>query len=178
MANATPKGTGPKSAASNTAINVDGSTGTLIWVREATVIRRIRRHLAKSGCTLLKSRPGTRQYDIRGEYAIFDESGELVSERINLSAWLRSYKLLAEHEQIDPPVGKGWKYHVARSRTEVIDGKRIIINEQLTGEYSTEKAARKAAEGITDRDGLNVVGRDSRVGQKADDQQEPHNVSS
>ena len=148
-------------APAQTVINANGTTSEIRWVKEPTAEKRLRRHLAKSGCSLVKTRPGSRQYDTLGELAILDESGELVADRINLAAWLRSYGLLADDERIDPPLGQGWKYHVARSRTEVIDGQRTIINEQLTGEYTTEKAARKAAEGIVDRENLVVVGRDA-----------------
>jgi hypothetical protein len=74
----------------------------------ATLEKRLRRHLAKSACTLLKSRPSTRQYETLGQYSIFDEGRELVAEKINICAWARSYGLLADGEDLADDVPEKW----------------------------------------------------------------------
>ena len=74
----------------------------------ATLEKRLRRYLAKSACTLLKSRPGTKQHDTLGQYSIFDDANELVAEKINICAWARSYNLLADDEDLAEDVPEKW----------------------------------------------------------------------
>ena len=144
-------------------IHANGTTDTITWVREATCIKRLRRHLAKSGCSLHITREGSPDRQRHGEYFIRDEEGRLIDDKISLEAWLRAYNLLADGERIDPPLDRGWKFYIARQRKQVIDGISYWHNDQLTGIYSTEKAARKAADGIEDRENLVVVGFDARA---------------
>ena len=66
-----------------------------------TLEKRLRRHLAKQGHTLVKSRPGTKAHVHYGRYAIHDSSFELLAEHINLESRCRAYGLLAENEAVD-----------------------------------------------------------------------------
>lgn len=67
----------------------------------ATLEKRIRRHLARQGHTLVKSRPGTKAHEHYGRYSIHDSSFELLAEHINLESRCRAYGLLAENEAVD-----------------------------------------------------------------------------
>ena len=82
--------------------SIPGATrATSRTVSTATLEKRLRRHLAKQGHTLVKSRPGTKQHDCYGRYSIHDESFELLAEHISLVARARAYGLLADGETVE-----------------------------------------------------------------------------
>ena len=155
----------PKIRAKNTQTlqHADGTTSEIRWIKEATAIKRLRRHLAKSGCSLHITREGSSARHQHGEYFITEEDGRLVDDKINLAAWLRAYNLLADQEMIDPPLNRGWLHYVARVRTVHVDGIEARYHERLTRDYTTQEAARKAAERIADRANLALCGYDSTI---------------
>ena len=63
-----------------------------------TIEKRVRRHLAKTGWSLVKSRPGTRQFDVLGRYSIHDSSFELMAEHVDIARRARAYGLMADDE--------------------------------------------------------------------------------
>ena len=65
-----------------------------------TALKRLRRHLARIGFSLQKTRPGSPAWRLHGEYLIRDDLGNVFADRINFEARLRSYGLLAEEEII------------------------------------------------------------------------------
>lgn len=156
-------------ANTQTRIHADGTTDTIRWVREATAIKRLRRHLAKSGCSLHIPREGSANRQRHGEYFIRDEEGRLVDDKINLESWLGANDLLADGEKIDPPLHKGWRFYVARSHVEVVNGITFQSHQQLTRAYMTAEAARKASAGIEDREELILVGYDASRQEAADE---------
>jgi hypothetical protein len=150
----------PQSARSQAVINSDGTTNDIRWISEPTAIKRLRRYLARSGCTLHKARPGTKLHETLGEYSILDESGEIVADRINLAAWIKSYGLLAAHERIEPPIERDWMFYVGRYERVVIDGISANYARPITKEYTTEAAALKSVAHLTgaEREGLVICG--------------------
>ena len=142
-------------------ISANGTTDTITWVREATCIKRLRRHLAKSGCSLHITREGSAERQRHGELYVRDHDGKLIDDKINLESWLRAYDLLADGEMIDPPMAKSWRYYVARSHIEVVNGITYHSHQQLTRAYLSPEAARKAADGIEDQEELVIVGYDA-----------------
>ena len=139
----------------------DGTETSIVWVKEAAGIKRLRRYLANIGHILVITREGTPDRQRHGEYLIRDEKGAVFADRINLASHLRSCGLLADDERLDPPSNKGWRHYVARARTIKLDGIECITHERLTKDFTTEKAARKAAEGIEDREGLVICSWDA-----------------
>ena len=149
------KGARPKST--QTITNADGS---LCWITEQAAIKRLRRHLTKIGHTFQITREGTPDRALHGEYLMLDQEG-VVTGNIELEEALRRYGLLADGELIMPRPRKHWRYHLARQRIEVIDGKTIYVNDQLTRAYSSEDAALKAGSRFKDQDRIIVVGWDA-----------------
>ena len=141
-----------------------GTADTVTWVKELTVIRRIRRALAKKNHTLLITREGTHARRDLGLYAVLDADQEVIERNADLANLARFLGVLAPLEMIDPPLGRGWKHYVARQVTVEVDGVPCLYNEPVTRVYSTPEAARRAAEGIEDRTGLVLCGFDSRQG--------------
>ena len=163
MANATPKGAiRPKTT--QTLHNADGTTSTIRWVREGTVIKRLRRFLAKTGCTLHISREGSADRQRHGEYFIRDQDGDVAHDNVNLEEWLRSCDLLADDERIDPPLDRGWLFYVGRYERVTVDGIDCNYARPITRTYTTEAAARRAVEHLTDRTGLVICSFDARHG--------------
>lgn len=153
----TPKGNTPEIRPNITPLSITA----LRWVSEATCIKRLRRHLATIGLQLVITRAGTNQRREWGELAILDNQGVLHSKSVNLECSLQAHGLLAVNERIEYPFDKFWLYHLARKRTVIVDGIRYTYFDQITKDYTTEKAARKAGEHITDREGLVFVGWDA-----------------
>ncbi len=149
--NATPTG----------AIRPNHTTSEITWVKESTAIKRLRRHLAKSGCSLHISREGSAERQRHGEYYIRDEDGRLVDDKISLESWLRAYGLLVDDERIEPPPEKGWRYFVARYRIVQVDGVNARYAEPISREFTSRSAANRAAQGISDRDDLVLVAYDA-----------------
>jgi hypothetical protein len=144
--------------------NADGHIiGEIRWVREATVIKRIRRALAAKGKTLLKTRKGTTAYRELGEYAVFDERHVLELKLVNIRLLAGNLGVLADDEGIDPPSNKGFRHYVARQVTVEVDGRPCLYNEPVTKDYTTPEAALKAAAWIEDREGLVLCGFDASL---------------
>ncbi len=131
---------------------------TYRYISLDTAIKRARRHLAKTGASLVKSKPGTKSWRELGDFSIRDASGEVVMKSVNLRAMMQAAEILADDEIIELPNKPGWRYYVARQVSVQIDGATHYRNEPLSKLYFTEKQAIKAAESITDRDGIVVVG--------------------
>ena len=144
-----------------TRLHADGSTDTITWVREATVIKRIRRKLAERNHRLVITRLGTQARVELGEYAVLNDQGEVLDKDCNLADLARFIGVLAPEEMIDPRVDKGWRFCVARREQVEIDGKKYLHNKPLTRGYSTEEKARQAAAHIQDRTGLVLVSWDA-----------------
>lgn len=67
-------------------------------VSRKTLEKRLRRYLAKTDFTLHRTRSGSAERRLHGEYLIRDELGHVYAEKISLEARLRSYALMAEGE--------------------------------------------------------------------------------
>lgn len=134
---------------------------SITWVKEQTVIKRVRRALAAKGHYLQKSRIGTDACKELGEYAVLDDRFIPLSTRCKLPELAKFLGVLADDEAIDPPTNLGWLYHIARQTTVTVEGVPCIYNQQITRDFTTEKAARKAAEGIEDREGLVICSWDA-----------------
>jgi hypothetical protein len=134
------------------------ATVTFKYISLDTAIKRARRHLAKTGASLVKSKPGTKSWRELGDFSIRDASGEVVMKSVNLRAMMQAAEILADDEIIELPNKPGWRYYVARQVSVQIDGATHYRNEPLSKLYFTEKQAIQAAESITDRDGIVVVG--------------------
>lgn len=65
-----------------------------------TALKRLRRHLAKIGFSLQKTRPGSPAWRLHGDYAIRDDRGNIHADRLSLEARLRAYGLMADIEVI------------------------------------------------------------------------------
>jgi hypothetical protein len=142
-------------------IAADGSTGTITWIRRDSLVRRLRRHLAKKNHRLVISAEATASRDELGEYAVIGADGHPLQTHADLGKLARYLGVLADDELVEPPAGKGWVYQVAREHVEIVDGKRVRLRDRLTQDFRTEKAARKAAATIEDRAGIVIVGMDA-----------------
>lgn len=162
MANATST---PKIRAKNTQarLHADGSTDTITWVRESTVIKRLRRALAKKNHSLLITREGTSARRELGEYAVLDSDGHPLQTHAELAALGRFLGVLADDERIDPPLNRGWLYYIGRYERVVVDGIEANYARPITRQYTTEAAARRAVEHLTDRDGLVICSFDASI---------------
>lgn len=87
---------------------------TFRYITLDSAVKRTRRHLAKSGSTLIKSKPGTKAWAELGDFAIKDASGEVLMKSVNLRSMMQAAGILAEHEMIELPNRPGWRYYVAR----------------------------------------------------------------
>ena len=134
----------------------DGTASEIRWVREATVIKRIRRKLAEHGQFLVKARVGTDARRENGIYAIADEGHEIIIKSVKLDGLARGLGVLAPDERIDPPMNRGWRFYIGRQVAADIDGKRSIHVVRITKDYTTTQAAWKAAEGFEGDDLIEV----------------------
>ena len=134
---------------------------TFRYISLDTAIKRTRRHLAKTGATLVKSKPGTKAWAELGDFAIKDASGELLAKSVNLRSFMESQGLLAKEERIELPGFSGWRWYVARRIAVKCEGQTVLCNEPLTRVYFTEKQARRAAESIADKAGLVICSFDA-----------------
>ena len=153
MANATPTG----------AIRPNHTTSDIRWVKESTVIKRLRRALAKKNHSLLITREGTAARRELGACAVLDSDGNPLQTHAKLAALGRFLGVLADDERVDPPIHRGWLHYVARVRTVHVDGIEARYHERLTRDYTTQEAARKAAERIADRANLALCGYDATI---------------
>lgn len=153
----TPKGITPEIRPNQTSPAIS----EIRWVSEATATKRLRRHLATIGLQLVITRAGTNQRREWGEYAILDNQGVIHSKSVNLGCSLKAHGLLAADERIEYRWDRFWLHHVARRVTVQVDGQSCIYHEQVTRDYSTVKAAKKAGESIEDRTDLVLVSWDA-----------------
>ena len=95
-------------------------------VSRSAIEKRLKRHLAKSGFSLVKSRIGSRQHDVFGEYAIFDDTHELIAEHVDIVARARSYGLMDPNEQLSDSVKRTGENSPVDLPTEITgkDGKK------------------------------------------------------
>lgn len=128
---------------------------TYTYVSASALEKRIRRHLAKQAQSLIKARPD--QIDQIGIYAICGTNRHITRTHVNLASLARELGVLGEHERLDHS-GLGWVWAVARRREVREDGKLVSHHDQLTREFATEQAARRAAALIEDQGDLVIVG--------------------
>lgn len=139
----------------NTTPSTAGTASEIRWVREATIIKRIRRRLALHGQSLVKTREGTDARRELGVYAVADENREVVLASLKIDSLARALGVLADDEKIDPPMNRGWRYYIGRKI--VTDGApKAIHTVRVTRDYTTPQAAWKAAEGFEGDDLIEV----------------------
>lgn len=125
------------------------------WVREATVVKRVRRKLAERHHRLIITREGTAARREWGLYAILDAGGEVLQRNANLADLARFLGVLATHERIEPRGFQGWRHYVGKVETVIVDGVSASYARPITPRtYTTEAAARRAVEQLDDREGL------------------------
>lgn len=140
----------------------DNTTGasaatTFRYVSLDTAVKRLRRHLSKTGATLVKSKPGTKAWRELGDFAIRSSSGEILLKSVNLTCLMQTAELLADHERIELPNRPGWRFFVAR-QVAVQDGASTHYrNDPVSRVFFTQAQAMRAADAIEDRDGIVVV---------------------
>lgn len=134
---------------------------TFRYISLDSAIKRTRRHLAKTGATLVKSKPGSNAWRELGDFAIKDASGEVAMKSINLMSLMQAVEILADDERIELPGFSGWRWYVARQTAVKNGGQTVLCNEPLTRVYFTEKQARRAAESIADKAGLVICSFDA-----------------
>lgn len=149
----------------NQVVNQAGEVvATVFWVKEATVIKRIRRKLAERNHSLLITREGTQARRELGLYAVLGADHGVIDKQVDLSKLARFLGVLAEDELVDPPMDRGWLFYVGRYERVVVDGIECNYARPITREYTTEAAARKAVAHLTDREGLVICSFDARHG--------------
>lgn len=122
------------------------------WVREATVIKRIRRKLAERGHSLLITREGTSGRRELGQYVVLGERHQVLSADCKLDSLARFLGVLGYDERVELPPLRGWKWYAGRHRVEIVNGIRFHYVDRLTRDYTSEQAlaAAMAKAGITD----------------------------
>lgn len=122
------------------------------WVREQTVIKRVRRKLAERGHSLLITREGTSGRRELGQYVVLGERHQVLSADCKLDSLARFLGVLDDGERIELPPFRGWKWYAGKHRVEVVDGIRFHYVDRLTRDYTSEQAlaAAMAKAGITD----------------------------
>lgn len=129
-------------------------------VQLLTLIKRVRRHLARRGHSLLITRAGSDERETLGRYAVIGADGNVLERNADLAALARFLGVLAEDERLKNEPNH-WRYYVAQQRSEEIDGRIFLLADQLSRAYTTLEAARKAAARFK-REGLTIVGYDAR----------------
>lgn len=130
---------------------------TFRYVSLDTAVKRLRRHLSKTGATLIKSKPGTKAWRELGDFAIRSSSGEILMKSVNIECLMQTAELLADDERIELPNRPGWRYYVARHVAVQEGGTTHYRNEPLSKVFFTERQAMRAADGISDQRGVVVV---------------------
>ena len=155
----------PKIRAKNTQtrLHADGTADSVTWVREASVIKRIRRKLAERNHRLIITREHTQARRDMGEYAVLDADGDVLQRDANLADLARFLGVLAADERIDPPLNKGWKFFIGRQERVVVDGIEANYARPITRTFTTEAAARKAVAHLADREGLVICSFDASI---------------
>jgi hypothetical protein len=127
---------------------------TYRYISLDTAVKRARRHLAKTGAKLIKSKPATKSWRELGDFSIRDASGEVVMKSVNLRAMMQAAEILADDEIIELPNKPGWRWYVARHIVTHQDGKTHRRNEPLTHLFFSQKQALRAAEAFDDQSGI------------------------
>ena len=144
-------------------IHADSTTDTITWVREASVIKRIRRKLAERNHHLVITRLGTQARVKLGEYAVLNDQGEVLDKDCNLADLARFIGVLAADEMIDQPLNRGWRYYIGRTERVMVDGISANYARPITRTYTPEAAARRAVAHLADREGLVVCFFDASI---------------
>lgn len=150
------------SAMANTATSTGeicpASTDPVIWVQEATVIKRVRRKLSDRGHTLRQSRT-------KGTFDVLDQDRKVLSAGSSLANLAEFLGCIEPSEQIEPNPFKDWGFCLARNIQREIDGSTVmLVAEPISIYFRTEKAARQAAAALTDGDDVFIVGKRVRRG--------------
>ena len=163
MANAASAGEfRPKSARITQPIHyADGTVGTITWVKEPTVIKRIRRALSARNHRLVITREGSQARRELGMYSVLDADDEVLQHDADLTSLARFLDVLAADEHIEPPPLKNWLFYVARYERVVVDGIEANYAAPITRMFSTAAAARRAVDHLKDRDGLVICSFDT-----------------
>jgi len=138
-------------ATSTGKIRPNSTVTEIRWIKEPTAIKRLRRHLATIGQQLVITKEGTWQRQHWGRMAIVENTGEVHQKSVDLESRLRAFGMMADDERIEYRHDKFWLHHVARRVTVEVNGQRATYHEQLTRDFTTAKAATKAAESIKDQ---------------------------
>jgi len=126
------------------------------WVRESTLIKRVRRKLALRGHALLVARDGSAVRRELGRFAVVGERHEILSASCELEALARFLGVLDDGERVELPP-RVRRHYVARHVVEEADGgRRIHYDHRLTRDYTTLDAAQRAAAKFDD-DGVVIV---------------------
>jgi len=126
----------------NTATSTTSAAGPVEWrwVKEATLIKRIRRKLAERNHSLLITRAGTAAKREFGRFAVVGERHEILNAGCEIEALARFLGVLDDDGRVELPPFRGWKWYAGRERVEVIDGRRCVYVDRLTADYTTEQA--------------------------------------
>jgi hypothetical protein len=160
--NAISAGVRPKSARI-TVYNADSSAGSILWIKEQAVIKRLRRKLAERGHKLIITRIGTAAWCERSEYAVLKRDGNMPQDHVDLMNMARYLGVLATNEYIEQPAKKWWKFYVASKEHMVIDGIEYDRATPLTRSYESHAAAIHAAKGIKVRERLLIYRFDAEI---------------
>ena len=138
----------------NTATSTTSAAGPVEWrwVKEATLIKRIRRKLAERNHSLLITRAGTAARREFGRFAVVGERHEILNAGCEIEALARFLGVLDDDERIELPPFRGWRWYAGKHRVKVVDGIRFHYVDRMTRDYSSEKALTEAMAkaGITD----------------------------
>ena len=93
---------------------------------------------------------------------MLDEHQQILSANCHLPDLARFLGVLAADEIVEPPAEVGWRFHVARKHSGIVDGQTVRWLERRTRDFRTERAARKALESMENRAGLDIIGDDAR----------------
>lgn len=150
-------------ATSTGEIRPQSPTSEIHWVKESTVVKRIRRKLAARNHSLLITREGTAARRELGQFAVLDSDGHPLQTHADLAALGRFLNVLAANEAIEEPIHKGWLFYVARQTRVFVNGAEANYARPVTREYKSESAALKAAAHIADRDSLLICSIDASI---------------
>lgn len=143
----------PQSAPSTTSAD---TSRDFRWIREQTVIKRVRRKLAERNHSLLITRAGTAARRELGRFAVVGERHEVLGTNFEIEELARALGALDDDERIELPP-RVRRYYVARHIVEEADGgQRIHFNHRLTRDYTALDAAQRAAARF-DGDGVAIV---------------------
>ena len=123
-------------------------------VSRSAIEKRLKRHLAKSGFSLVKSRAGSRQHDAFGDYAIFDDTHELVADKIDLVTRARAYGLMGDDEELAEPtvtnvtVDMPTKITGKASKATTTNGMPTPVWQKLEGAWLCLESAAMALEDV------------------------------